>query len=627
MRMRQILNITAVAGLAWWLASCETTPSPPNGQGTASIEVRSDPSGAAIYVDGVNTGKVTPAVISNLAASPTGVVHTVRLERAGYRSYATAVTLYSGAGRQIVSATLIPDTTPTASLRVQTSPAGAEVFLNGSTTGRVTPTTFEGLGQSLHVVEVRLADHKARVEQVDLRGKTSEVVTLILTREGRTAISGTVYDKVGGGLVVGATIQVQDSPDETVTSGQGTFAFENLARGYYDLMATKTLGDGTLLVGRRENVYVDPVNGRMMTADILMATPDEMGQVSGRVIDSQGRGIANAWAYLDMSTAVYFTPVDPDTGGYSFVDIPRTAEGKQYYVTASAPGYGNGATQIFVEAGHSYTVDVQLSPAGPETPAAPLVDYAQALTYPAGPGAIMSETLALRSILADGLGEAGERARRIIREQAENDRAALRAYPPDGHVVEIDVGWLANEERTLAGYVVRRSENATNGYADLVTIWDPNATFLADTSPDLGPDVTFYYDVTAFNYDGVRGGISEWLSARPLGALRVSSPEPGSTPSRPVRFAWDAVARATVYEILVFDRRPDYDTKHQAGIVWRNQSIPASQTSIGFGSGGELVSDLVAGETYYVALIAGDGASVQESDALSFSRVVGFTAP
>ncbi len=626
--------LPSLCALLLWTVGCtsQQIDDPDDGEPTtnASLEVRSVPSGARIFIDGQDTGKVTPAVIEELTGASTGTSYTVRLVLAGYHDYATSVTLYaSSAGAdKVLVADLLPVTTETGDVYVQTSPPGASVRVDGLATGDVTPVTLRDLGATTHVIEASLADHVTRTETVNVRAGRTEAMELILIRNDRTGMSGTVYDKIGGGMLVDAAVSLIGTAYETRTSAQGSYVFENLPTGYYDVLVEKTLQDGTELIGRRENVYVDPDNGRMMTADVLTATASEMGEVSGRITDASGRGIENAYVYLDMGAGVYFAPVDEDTGEYSFIDVPMTPEDEVYYVVASAPGYANSASELTVLAGQGHSVSLRLPEWGSATPVRPWEDWAQALTYPAGDDTILDATLALRRLHAERAGAADDPRLQVLERLAEDRAASIRAYPPAGFVIENDLFWLANEERDLAGYDVLRSEQSSYGGEVISTIWDPNAKFMADISPDLGAAQTFYYTLKAFNLSGRRSTASDALGVRPLDGLVLTSPQPGETPDDPLFFEWEPVSEAGVYEILVFADRPDYDTGHGPNPIWLNTAIGQGQTSIEFGDGGEPTSPtLTHGETYYGALVAGDGVSVSDSLALSYSSIVEFVAP
>jgi hypothetical protein len=629
--MAPILAAMALAGCTTIYQDNDTRPPSGGGGievGTSALEVDSSPGGAKIIIDGSDTGLTTPAVVNSLDAGVNGTTHEVRLDLPGYHPYGTVVTLYSETigNTPLLHANLVPLSADGVTLNIQTAPPGAQVVIDSRSTGETTPMTVADLGPSRHTVQVELTGYEPRTEVIDLAGKEEETMVLQLTRKGRSAMSGTVFDLVGGGLVVDATVRLEGTSLGRSTTAQGTYVYENLSEGYYDVVATKTLDDGTQLVGRRENVYVDPDNGRMMTADIGMATAGEMGTISGTVRDTFGRGISNAYVYVDMITVVYFAPVSEDDGSYSFVDIPETGEDESYYVVASAPGFANGATEITLSGGQHRSVDLTLEEFGEARPSAPLINWAQALTYPASNATILDSSLGVRALVASRQKDP-EIRRGILERLRRRHEVGIRAFPPSGYMIENDVAWETNAELDLAGYRVRRSEQQSRAYSTVSIIWDPNASFLADISPDLGPRTTFYYDILAFNLSGEESSPSEWRTARPLQALEITRPVPGSTASSPPTFAWEPVAEAQVYEILVFDRRPDYDTFSQTGLVWDNRSIPSTQTSITYGAGGEVFASLQSGEEYWVAMIAGDGVSIDDSDALSFSSVVRFIAP
>jgi hypothetical protein len=616
------------------LASTGCTPvdnggTNPGGVGT-SIEVRSQPSGAHVFLDGADTGRTTPTTLTGLTSTATGSKHAVGLDLAGYYTYGTVVTLYSTSARSAstVSAQLTRDTTAGGDVYVQTSPVGATVYLDGQNTGEVTPVTLTDVGPTSHSVEVALSGYDRRQETVTVTGGKESSVELMLTRTGRSAVSGSVYDKVHGGLLSGATITIDGTTQEAQTTQQGSYHFENLTKGYYDLVAEKRLSDNTLLVGRRENVYVDPTNGRNMTADIVMATQAEMGSVRGRVLDHQDRAIANAYVYLDMSNAVYFTPVDEGTGEFRFPDVPRTPSGKQYRLVASAPGFANGASAATVTAGNELALSLRLDDGVTGTPLKPLVDWSQALTYPTAEETYQGGILAVRRLIADKATTRREQRLALIDRLAEDTRVGARAYPPSGSVVEMDVAWLANDERNLAGYDALRSEVAGYGYRVITTMWDPNATFLADTSPDLGVGKTFFYGFKALNLAGTRSSMSESLAVKALPAIALTNPAAGGHPASPVTLRWQAVSGVGFYGVFVFSEAPDYDTTHQGSLVWANEAISSSSTSIAFGHGGAPSgAHLVSGQSYYAVLYAGDGTSSDDSAALTFSPIVRFVAP
>ena len=118
-----------------------------------SLAVISTPSGAAIFVDGMDSGRFTPGTLSGLAVGN----HVVSVTMEGY-----TVTPES------MSVVILPDeitqaeftlTEITGSLDVTSTPAGATIIVDYIDTGELTPTILTGLSPGDHVVEVAMAGY------------------------------------------------------------------------------------------------------------------------------------------------------------------------------------------------------------------------------------------------------------------------------------------------------------------------------------------------------------------------------------------------------------------------------------------------------------------------------------
>ncbi len=112
---------------------------------TGSISARSTPTGATILVDGVNKG-TTPITFTGISAGS----HTIVLKKTGYTDYSTSVTVTAGQTAS-VSATLTNQPV-TGSISVSSSPTGASVYLDGTYSGKTTPTSITGVTAGSHTV-------------------------------------------------------------------------------------------------------------------------------------------------------------------------------------------------------------------------------------------------------------------------------------------------------------------------------------------------------------------------------------------------------------------------------------------------------------------------------------------
>lgn len=100
-----------------------------------SVQIDSTPAGAQIQLDGrTDPSWVTPFSLSGISPGQ----HTISVSKSGFSGEARTVSITSGS-RSVVALHLAPIN---ALVVVNSSPAGAEVVLDGKNTGRVTPVQF-----------------------------------------------------------------------------------------------------------------------------------------------------------------------------------------------------------------------------------------------------------------------------------------------------------------------------------------------------------------------------------------------------------------------------------------------------------------------------------------------------
>lgn len=138
------LFLFVLAGL--FLSSCkEDNPVEP--EKTGKIYVTSNPVGAQIWLDGTNTNKVTPDTIVAKEGS-----REITLKKSGYLDSKFTVNVTA-------NLTSVPSTvslTNLGKISVQSTPSGAQVWLNGVNTGKVTPETLDTLTAGNYQVTLKL---------------------------------------------------------------------------------------------------------------------------------------------------------------------------------------------------------------------------------------------------------------------------------------------------------------------------------------------------------------------------------------------------------------------------------------------------------------------------------------
>jgi len=147
----------------------ETAPTRATTNG--SIYVTSEPEGATIYIDGDYQG-TTPI---NVTTSPG--VHRVEVELSGYRTYSTTVMV--NAGKSVVlNVTLEPKP---GILSVNSTPPGAEVYVNGTYRGR-TPLSIT-LPPGRYQVVVTLKGYQQYAETINLSAGENVSIFARLNKE------------------------------------------------------------------------------------------------------------------------------------------------------------------------------------------------------------------------------------------------------------------------------------------------------------------------------------------------------------------------------------------------------------------------------------------------------------
>jgi hypothetical protein len=121
------------------------------------LAVTSDPAGAAILVDGTDTGFTTPRTLDIVAGD-----HVVELRLAGYADplETRQVTVPAGATAALDVTLLVAG-----GLRVTSTPAGAAIALDGTDTGRLTPWLFN-LPVGDYVVRVARAQFQVQPDEI-----------------------------------------------------------------------------------------------------------------------------------------------------------------------------------------------------------------------------------------------------------------------------------------------------------------------------------------------------------------------------------------------------------------------------------------------------------------------------
>ncbi|HOT03385.1 MAG TPA: PEGA domain-containing protein [Methanolinea sp.] len=294
---------------------------------TGTIQVSSSPTGAIARLDG-GLSVTTPGNFMYVTPG----YHTVEISMAGYFPYSTSVSVSAG-GTSSVSASLSPMQT-TGSLRVTSSPPGAEVYVDEIYRG-YTPLIVGSLSAGRHAVRLHLSGYQDYTQNVDISTGSQSTVSVSLTPLYQPTTGDILVSSVPDGAAIyldgnyrGKTLQ--GNPFDITGVAPGTHTVTLLKSGYQDYSTTVAVS-----AGKTSTVSVSLTAG-----SVPSTTGDVMAQSSPSGAD----------VYLDN---VYkgFTPL-------SLHDVPVGS----HVVTFRMPGYTDAQVSAQVSAGQTTPVMGMLSP-------------------------------------------------------------------------------------------------------------------------------------------------------------------------------------------------------------------------------------------------------------------------
>ena len=136
------------------------------------IYVDSEPTGATIFLDGVNTSKLTPSIFENIRSGN----YEIKLTLQNHEDWIGTVKVIKTLG-SIIEAVLDPYS---GTLVVNSTPSGASVWLNGQDTDSLTPAKFR-LPIGTYMLELKLYGYFPRSGNVNIYRNQTTTVNRTLT--------------------------------------------------------------------------------------------------------------------------------------------------------------------------------------------------------------------------------------------------------------------------------------------------------------------------------------------------------------------------------------------------------------------------------------------------------------
>ncbi len=212
----------------------------------SDLNLGSTPPGAAIFLDGMDTGLVTPALLEAVVAGN----HEVRLEKTGFQTVSKTM---SAAPKQVADWTpkltkLVPARKKTRTLTersqkkekipqmgtlvVDSQPEGAEIFIDEVATAEVTPAAFPELAVGQHSVRLARAGYNDVSTQIEIEPQKEAKVAVQLAPKEKGQLT-VIAMKLEGGAEVSSVANILVNGNQL---GQTPISF-SLEEGEYTVEA------------------------------------------------------------------------------------------------------------------------------------------------------------------------------------------------------------------------------------------------------------------------------------------------------------------------------------------------------------------------------------------------------
>lgn len=263
---------------------------------TGVAQLESNPSGAHVYVDGKYIGR-TPARVELDEGQHFATFY--------WQNNVVTETFFVTAGRTVVvTANFIQKTM----LNINTTPPGAQIFLDGSFIG-VSPIQIE-VQPGQHTVLATMPGYSAAQQSFTVAPGETKTINLVLNPEQATL---KVFSSPAGASIYvnGQYRGVAPSAGLTLTLAPGTYSVEARLSGYQDASMTVTLNPGetrtiTLtLVPRKAtlNIFTNPVGASIYVNGNYIGTTRTTG-LSVQVDPGTHTIIATMSGYQDTTVTV-----------------------------------------------------------------------------------------------------------------------------------------------------------------------------------------------------------------------------------------------------------------------------------------------------------------------------------
>ncbi|MBL7961598.1 PEGA domain-containing protein, partial [bacterium] len=298
--MKHIFAVSAILIGAFFFACDKTEKPEPADEPKGNIQISSNPAGADIYLDNIKSANVTPFTLTDL---DTGL-HEVRLAKSGFFDDSITVRVEDGS-TAVRSIMLTPLSTPVGKIFLNSVPAGAAIFLDGNTTGKITPDTLTAVVVGDHTIKLTLSNYADSTFSVSVSENvtTSQSVTMRALPIGNVFVTSTPS---GAAIFLDGVNSTKVTPDTLKNISSGDHTIKLTRTGYFDSTFTVTVPNANQTVNQSITLVALPVGNIFISSTPSGAAIFRNGVNSSKVTPDSLKNLTPGNHTVKLTLSGYF---------------------------------------------------------------------------------------------------------------------------------------------------------------------------------------------------------------------------------------------------------------------------------------------------------------------------------
>lgn len=283
-----------------------------------TVFITSDPIGAKIFLDDEDQNMQTPDSLNNLLEGEYKI--TLKLNEFNDTTFNINVKNHSNISENIY----LNESNPKGKIILNSSPSGAQIYLDGINTGKTTPDTLKNLRRGSYNIKLKLSLYDDSDFQVELNKDQT------ISKNTQMLVAGTSSSLAITSNPSGATITINDEAINKATP----YTLKPISSGTYKIKLS-------LVNYRDTTVTVSVSSGEAKTANINLTLYEPRGSIS---LTSNP---TNAAIFIDGTNTNLFTP-----------NKLSKLEAGQYEITLKYLGYYDTTFTVNVNRDQNTTVPI-----------------------------------------------------------------------------------------------------------------------------------------------------------------------------------------------------------------------------------------------------------------------------